>query len=474
MERRAVPPRRLLAAVLVLTTPAAAVLVVLMALSLLRPIHAVAAGAAIAVLTAILVHPHLADLAALSRWMRNLAQGGDAEPPRPMRERLVDDMVTAISQLRRLWQQKQSDLAAGARWHESLFDGLPDPRVLLGDGRRVMRMNQAARQVFGRDVIGRDLAVVLRDPLVLEAADAVMAGAAGRETEFVLPVPVERAFIARVERLGAGAAQGVVAILTLHDITTVRRIEQMRADFVANASHELRTPLSTLLGFIETLRGPARDDAEARERFLGIMFEQASRMARLVNDLLSLSRIELNEHSPPSDRIDLACIVHSAVAAMLPLAAAKGMILVPHVDARAGCVLGQADELAQLLQNLLDNAVKYGRDGTPVEILLRPADRLPPSVGYLKAATTVALTVVDQGEGIAREHLPRLTERFYRVDTARSRKLGGTGLGLAIVKHIVNRHRGNLVIDSVPGRGSTFTVYLPLAPALDQAERAVG
>ncbi len=473
MRPRQVPPGRLIAAAAVLSAPAALVLAGLAAASLLAPGPAVLAWLAVAVLTAAVVQPHLADLAALSRWMRSLAAGIDAPPPRPRQEQLVSEMAAAVNQLRRQWQQQQSDLAAAACWHETLFDSLPDPLVLLAEGRRVVRLNQAARAAFGRDFTGRDLAAVLRDPEVLEAADTVLAGTAGRETEFTLPVPVSRTFVARVERLGAGAADGTRAILALHDITTSRRIEQMRADFVANASHELRTPLSTLLGFIETLRGPARDDEEARERFLAIMFEQASRMARLVNDLLSLSRIELNEHSPPSDRIDLCRIVDTAVAAMLPLAQAKGMTLAAHCTPGIALVLGQADELAQLVQNLLDNAVKYGRDGTPVEISLTMPDQLPAAAAQFVPGACVALVVSDQGEGIAREHLPRLTERFYRVDTARSRKLGGTGLGLAIVKHIINRHRGMLAIDSVPGRGSTFTVYLPTTQAAGSLRAAV-
>jgi two-component system phosphate regulon sensor histidine kinase PhoR len=257
-----------------------------------------------------------------------------------------------------------------------------------------------------------------------------------------------------------------VAVLALHDLTTLKRMEQMRADFVANASHELRTPLASLLGFIETLRGPARDDAEAREQFLVIMQEQASRMARLVNDLLSLSRIELNEHSRPSREVDLGRTVEVAVAALQPLAKAKSMTILTQVDEAARVVLGEPDELAQLVQNLLDNAVKYGRDGTPVEVSLTLPDTLPAVAGNaLAAGAAVRLAVRDHGDGIGKEHLPRLTERFYRVDTARSRKMGGTGLGLAIVKHIVNRHRGALVVDSVLGDGSTFAVYLPRAGA---------
>jgi len=455
-------PQRLLGAVSLVTLPSAAVLLALAALGRVELLDAGLGWLCIAALTALSLWPRLADLDAVGRWVRALGEGPDAEPPRLRRAWPAEDLASAIAHLRRLWRQRQGELTAAASWHETVFDALPDPLVLLDDGRRVVRLNQAARKTLGRQATGRDLAAALRNPEVLEAVDAVLAGAGGTEAEFILPVPVERSFIARVERLGQGGADGTAAILALHDITTVRRLEQMRADFVANASHELRTPLSALLGFIETLQGPARDDAEARERFLAIMREQASRMARLVADLLSLSRIELNEHSAPSATVDLRRIVESAAEAMQPLAKARGMTLAATIDPRVGAIAGQEDELAQLLQNLLDNAVKYGREGTTIDIALTLADNLPPAAAHLRPGQTVTLAVSDCGEGIAREHLPRLTERFYRVDTARSRKLGGTGLGLAIVKHIVNRHRGLLVIDSVPGRGSTFAVHLPL------------
>jgi two-component system phosphate regulon sensor histidine kinase PhoR len=224
----------------------------------------------------------------------------------------------------------------------------------------------------------------------------------------------------------------------------------MRADFIANASHELRTPLSTLIGFLETLAGPAREDTEARARFLPIMLEQARRMARLVSDLLSLSRIELHEHTPPTGRVDLTAILHGVADALEIKAKNRGMAIRIEAD-RLPPVLGDADELAQVFQNLIDNAVKYGSRNSEVRVMAGPAE-------------------VDRGEGIPREHLPRLTERFYRVDSARSRELGGTGLGLAIVKHIVNRHRGHLEIESAPGEGSRFTVYL--RTAADQSQPA--
>jgi two-component system phosphate regulon sensor histidine kinase PhoR len=249
---------------------------------------------------------------------------------------------------------------------------------------------------------------------------------------------------------------GTAAILTFHDMTAIKRSEQMRADFVANASHELRTPLATLLGFIETLRGPARDDPEARDRFLSIMHDQSGRMARLVNDLLSLSKIELDEHTPPTGRANPLRIARSAVAALELKAAARKIRLVLTAPDQLPAVAGDDDQLAQVLQNLIDNAIKYTRDNTEVRVTLA-------ATGGRRSKPMISIAVADCGEGIARTHLPRLTERFYRVDPARSRALGGTGLGLAIVKHIVNRHRGQMTIESDVGKGSTFTVLLPVA-----------
>jgi two-component system phosphate regulon sensor histidine kinase PhoR len=231
----------------------------------------------------------------------------------------------------------------------------------------------------------------------------------------------------------------------------------MRADFIANAGHELKTPLATLIGFIETLLGPAREDVAARERFLGIMREQAQRMARLVDDLLSLSRIELNEHVAPTDRVALAPVIDEVTRGLELRAAERGIRIVRALPADLPDVQGDRDELAQIFQNLIDNAVKYGRPHSEV--------RVTGGTGSGAARELVRVAVADQGEGIPMEQLPRLTERFYRVDTARSRELGGTGLGLAIVKHILNRHRGRLDIASTLGEGSTLTVWLRAAEA---------
>ena len=242
------------------------------------------------------------------------------------------------------------------------------------------------------------------------------------------------------------------ALLTITDLTEVKRAEQLRADFVANASHELRTPLAVLLGFIETLTGPAADDPQAQREFLGIMQQQATRMARLVDDLLSLSRIELTEHAAPTRRVKVADVVGPIARALDLRAAERGMTIALVVAPGLPEVPGEPDELAQVAQNLIDNAIKYARPDSEITVTVGPSPRL---------AHGVMVRVRDRGEGIARKHLSRLTERFYRADKARSSRMSGTGLGLAIVKHVVNRHNGLLEIESKVGRGSKFTVHLP-------------
>jgi two-component system phosphate regulon sensor histidine kinase PhoR len=366
--------------------------------------------------------------------------------------------ILALAQARRAQLSgAQARLAAA----EAILAAIPDPLLVLDDRRRIVHANRAAETLVGRVAGPRDLATALRDPAILAAAEEVLRGAESRVVEHALAVPLARQLRAHLSRIEPAAPGGAVAALVLHDITGVKRAEQLRTDFIANASHELRTPLATLSGFIETLRGPAREDPEARERFLAIMQQQAARMTRLVDDLLSLSRVELNEHVPPQDRVALAPLLREIADALELRAGERDMRIVLRLPPDLPDVIGERDELAQLFQNLLDNAIKYGRAGSAVTLAAEPVLR-PMSEG---GVPFVAVAVRDAGEGIAREHLPRLTERFYRVDTARSRAMGGTGLGLAIVKHILNRHRGFLEIDSTPGVGSVFTAFLrPHAP----------
>ena len=335
---------------------------------------------------------------------------------------------------------------------------LPEPALLLTPSAEIVTANARVGLALGLARPGDPLSFVVRVPEVLEAVRAAAADGLPRRVEFAERVPLDRWLEAHVVPLGLGGGAGRpsgapdAVLLTFRDLTQQRRVEQMRADFVANASHELRTPLASLSGFIETLQGPARNDAMARERFLPIMAAQARRMSRLIEDLLSLSRIELNAHVRPESPVDLAAILAHVCDTLAPLARERGLVI---EQAYAGPlrIQGDRDELIRLFENLVENALKYGASGKRIEVGLGREQ--------VSAGTMAVMTVRDFGPGIAPEHLPRLTERFYRVDVAASRDQGGTGLGLAIVKHIVARHRGRLAVDSAPGMGAIFTVRLP-------------
>lgn len=366
----------------------------------------------------------------------------------------------------------------------SLVDALPDPILVVSatepddlTSRRYVFANTAARELL-RIERGEGLLVnAIRDPDVLEAADRALF--ADRDAECVHEAGGAQARTLRVyARPLAPALDGRrMAVLMFRDETEMRQVERTRADFLANASHELRTPLASLSGFIETLRGHAKDDAVARDRFLSIMQAQAGRMSRLVDDLMSLSRIELGEHIAPADQVDLAACVADVLDASTPIAERRGVRLKIRLPRKgAAKARGDRDQILQVIQNLVDNAVKYSPDGGVVEVALqaglspeaasapyRPgASRLSLLAPDVLAPAYAALRVSDRGPGIPREHLPRLTERFYRVEGQKSGERAGSGLGLAIVKHIVNRHRGGLTVESAVGDGTTFTVYLPI------------
>ncbi|MFN0262383.1 ATP-binding protein [Tepidamorphus sp. 3E244] len=336
-----------------------------------------------------------------------------------------------------------------------LISALPDAALLVDGDMRLRALNATATELLGEHAAGAPFSFAIRAPQVAEAVRSVRADLAPARVTYSAKVPDDRLLEAHVAPVpGEGDPSGFDVLIVLRDLTGQQRLERMRSDFIANASHELRTPLASVMGFIETLQGPAREDAVARERFLGIMSTQAARMARLIDDLMSLSRIEQKVHLRPSGRVDLVKTIGHVVDALQPIASENGVALIydPPTDTSAFAVAGEPDELMQVFQNLIENAIKYGASGEKVEIAIvrRVHDRT--KAGRIEAR------VRDFGPGIDPEHLPRLTERFYRADVATSRERGGTGLGLAIVKHILNRHRATLSISSVKGEGATFRV----------------
>ncbi|SCA54889.1 Sensor protein (fragment) [Candidatus Terasakiella magnetica] len=335
----------------------------------------------------------------------------------------------------------------------AILASLADPILVLDSQRVVKHANQAAMDLFGRMLVGRNIVQCIRQPHVIDAVEHVFKTKETWDGEVKFPAPVERHLSLRVTMIGE--REGVS--ITVRDTTREKRTEEMHSDFVANVSHELRSPLSALVGFIETLQGPANDDPEARERFLGIMIQEANRMARLIDDLLSLSRVQIQEHVAPEEPVNMTTVLKNVVDILSLKAENRQMELILNCEASDCIISGDQDQMTQVFQNLIDNAIKYSKVGTSVEINCRYIEQLPH-----KSAPGVQVAVCDHGDGIDEEHLPRLTERFYRIDKARSRTMGGTGLGLAIVKHIIMRHRGRIQIESKAGEGSCFTVLLPL------------
>jgi len=335
-----------------------------------------------------------------------------------------------------------------------ILEVIDDPLLVLDDSGRIVFANRASKTLVGPDAGGKRISAVLRTPELLETVERILAGGGPENVAFSVLVPVQHHYEAYVACTG-----GRLILMRIRDVSAIRRAEELRADFVANASHELRTPLAAITGFIDTLRGHARDDPSARERFLEIMSTEAGRMRRLIDDLLSLTRIELNEHNPPAGEVDVVAVVRDAADALKPLADSD-RIRLDIAASPALPIVGDRDEVTQVFQNLMHNAIKYGRPGG--EVRVRFGRTHAPS--RRDSGMQAFVSIEDEGEGIPREAIPRLTERFYRVDVKRSRERGGTGLGLAIVKHILNRHRGRLQIESVPGQGSIFTVFLPAAP----------
>lgn len=336
-----------------------------------------------------------------------------------------------------------------------LLAALPLPTLAIDKSERIVAINPAAQSLIGAPAEERHFITVLRQPQLVEAVEQCLNDQVARTASYLTGDAGGNATYD--VSLAAMADTGVV-VLSFQDVTHLTQVGEMRRDFVANVSHELRTPLTALMGFIETLAGPARDDTAARDRFLGIMTGEAERMNRLVGDLLSLSRVEAEERVRPTTQIDLNDVLSTTMRNLVPLAADKDVVLSSDLGDVPLVVRGDADQLLQVFTNLIENAIKYGGAGKRVDITAQIFER-----DAALRTPAVRISVADHGPGIDPIHIARLTERFYRADSHRSRELGGTGLGLAIVKHILNRHRGRLKISSQLGQGAEFTVMLPLS-----------
>lgn len=448
-----VSPIKVLRAAAVLTVPALTALCVLVLYSVID-----LRQAALLVLLMYIVHipiiwPYIANLSALTHYVDLLGSDKKSAPPDLTFLNNLEELSGAVLGLQKSWEKRTNLLEAMVSESKILIDTLPDALLLLDEQRRLVRTNTTAKLLFGRAPI-----TLLESPEIKAAIEEVETSRRGKTIEYSLE-DQGRDYLIRLEKFPTYSPGGIELIIVMHDITEMKRTEQMFTDFVANASHEIRTPLASMMGFIETLQGPAKDDANAREEFLKIMSEQASRMANLVRDLLSLSEIEKNVTTRPTAIVNISEIIAEVVRHATYPAKDRGMEIRCNLLPEMPEVVGDKNELFRVLLNLIINATKYGYDNSTITVSAQISDAPPNGMVAEKA---LAIAVQDEGEGITPEHLPRLTERFYRVDKARSRAIGGTGLGLAIVRRILDRHAATMTIDSTPNKGSTFTIYLPL------------
>lgn len=334
---------------------------------------------------------------------------------------------------------------------------IPMPLIVVGGQGKIQFANEPAADVFGANLAGKHFTTVLRQPALLEAIEGAIQGQETCKSRYQNTIGDSVTLYDVTCSPVSGQGKTPVILISFEDVSPILEAGQMRSDFVANVSHELRSPLTSLLGFIETLRGPAKDDAQANVRFLKLMERETKRMTRLVGDLLSLSRVESEERVRPNEKINVLSVLELSQQILQPVALENDVVVkINRPDSLKQIIKGDTDQLQQVFTNLIENAIKYGGDGGKVVVDVTYTSREPSLRG-----PAVHISVSDQGDGIAQIHIPRLTERFYRIDSHRSREMGGTGLGLAIVKHIVNRHRGRLKINSTKGQGSTFTVILP-------------
>jgi two-component system phosphate regulon sensor histidine kinase PhoR len=461
MRKQPIPIATVLRTQAIVCAPFVLILFGLLAFHAISMLHFLYALALTIILSLLVVIPGLQNLAQLALYVDNLAQDKRVRAPDLKFLKNISNLAQSLVRLQKSWDRQKQEMETVITEREILVDTLPDILIMTNQHKIIVRTNRAARNIFGQNLSGKHINDVIPNDKLLSTIEAVAEDYHGREREFTLENP-PLDFKAVVERFPIPSEGGISIIVTLNDITQLKRIQRMRADFVANASHEIRTPLASIIGFVETLRGPAKDDAVAREEFLKVMADQAERMSKLISDLLSLSKIEMNAHNVPTGKVDLVRLIRSEKQQLDWQAEQKKVTVRLRLTDTLPPTMGDEDNLGQVVRNLLGNAIKYTHQDTEVTVTARITSDFPRDLLPRGLSRAICFSVQDQGEGIPKEHIPRLTERFYRVDSARTRKVGGTGLGLAIVKHVLNRHQGAMVIESEVGKGSIFSVYLPI------------
>lgn len=451
--------------ILALSMPSALVFIMLVALKLLPAGIAVMAYASIILFNIVWLFPITFELQQIRKYIFRLAKEENYTGEKfDLTENDTREIVDAVNEMHRFWTEKAEKLEAQTISDTAVLDTLPDPILMIDRKGNILGANISARNLLGDNITDRKVEEIFSSNNFINAVARVL----NKESEsenliFYVKKPIDQKLYAHIKQLPYLSKGRAVAVISLYDLTKAMKIEKMQSDFVANASHELRTPLAIISGFIETLQTSAKDDAEARDKFLKIMQEQAEYMSSLIENLLSLSKIEMSQDMPPEDKVDVAKIIGEVSEALSLKAKAREIAIHSFIEPDLPEITADARQVKQVVQNLADNAVKYGVAKSDMLIKARLVDNIPPSKSFQVAkGKAVAISVNNKGPKISPENLARLTERFYRMQEHKDLNIKGTGLGLAIAKHIILRHKGNLTVTSTAYNGTTFTIYLPL------------
>jgi len=454
--------------ILALSLPAALVFIMMVALRLLPASIAVMAYTSIVIFNIVWLFPITFELQQIKKYIFRLSDEGSCGlQDFELTESETREIVKAVNQMHHFWTSKAEQLEAQTISDTAVLDTLPDPILMIDRSGNILGANLSARTLLGPDVSKHRVEDIFDSNNFIKAVTRVLQQQSESENLIFYvnnqpknPKEMKKLY-AHIKQLPWISKGRAVAVISLYDFTKVNKIEKMQSDFVANASHELRTPLSVISGFIETLQTTAKDDPEAQKIFLKIMGEQAAYMSLLIENLLSLSKIELNQDLPPNEKINLEPIIEEVTNALQLKAKEKNMSFEYQAPAKLPNITADYGQIRQLLQNLCDNAIKYGNPDTPIRISVKTADKIPSSKSFeVASGPALAVSVFNNGDPIAPEDISRLTERFYRMQTHKDKNIKGSGLGLAIVKHILIRHKGNLRISS-ENTGTAFTIYLP-------------
>ena len=453
------------ARVLLASMPAAVVFILLVVLNLLEPYWAVMSYALVVAFNLVFLIPLTSELQQVKSYINQLASGeADENAALNLSEQEAKDIADAVNSMHKFWLYKTDALEAQAISDTAVLDSLPDPILMTDRSGNIIGANLASRQMLDSKITDKNVTDIFASNNFINAVNKVLKKESTAENlVFYAHGKFNKKMYAHIKQLPWFSKGRAVAVISLYDLSKAMTVEKMQSDFVANASHELRTPLSVISGFIETLQTTAHDDEQARDMFLKIMAEQADFMSALIENLLSLSRIEMLQDKLPEEQTDVVKVVNEAAEALSLKASERNMNIVTDIKDSLPLITADSHQVRQLVQNLLDNAVKYGVSPSDITVTVKEVEHIPVSKSFNVAkGKALAISVNNKGPKISPENLKRLTERFYRMQEHKDLNIKGTGLGLAIAKQIIMRHRGNLTVNSTNYNGTTFTVYLPI------------